>query len=176
MKVLQPGRALEESRKLRSWLKYREIETLTSEISDDAIDRKSGKILSDLENDHLPFLCLQYKDSEGVEHSLPAVYLGIAGSTDGSKLKNMVSANDSSAQTAASSLPNVTVAVGVDLPREVMQVLLDREEKRWEKLFDSELGGLWCVEGSLETLSWMKCYICQKLTMNAVESYKEQRN
>jgi hypothetical protein len=57
-----------------------------------------------------------------------------------------------------------------------MQMLLDREEKRWEKLFDSELGGLWCVEGSLETWSWVKCYICQKLTMNAVESYKEQRN
>jgi len=60
--------------------------------------------LKELENDHLPFLCLQYKDSEGVEHSLPAVYLGNADSIDGSKLKNMVSAIDSPAQTAASSL------------------------------------------------------------------------
>jgi hypothetical protein len=60
--------------------------------------------LKELENDHLPFLCLQYKGSEGVEHSLPAVYLGNADSIDGSKLKNMVSAIDSSAQTAASSL------------------------------------------------------------------------
>ncbi|KAG6764757.1 hypothetical protein POTOM_032243 [Populus tomentosa] len=89
-------------------------------------------------------------DSEGVEHSLPAVYLGNADSIDGSKLKNMVSANDSSAQTAASSLttglPNVSLAAGVDLPREVMQVLLDREEKRWEKLFDSELGGLYVIK------------------------------
>jgi hypothetical protein len=56
--------------------------------------------LKELENDHLPFLCLQYKDSEGVEHSLPAVYLGNADSINGS----MVSAIDSSAQTAASSL------------------------------------------------------------------------
>ncbi|XP_039003587.1 DExH-box ATP-dependent RNA helicase DExH15 chloroplastic-like [Hibiscus syriacus] len=35
-----------------------------------------------------------------------------------------------------------------------MRALLEKEEMQWEKLADSELGGLWCLEGSLETWSW----------------------
>ncbi|CAK7332739.1 unnamed protein product [Dovyalis caffra] len=291
MKVLQAGRTLKEARKLveQSFGTYigsnvmlaskeelakiqKEIEMLTSEISDDAIDRKSRKILSDgaykeiailqeqlreekrlrtelrrtmetkrlnalklllkeLGNDRLPFLCLQYKDSEGVEHSVPAVYLGNADSFDGSKLKNMVSAYDSLAQTAAptesnarelethkdvkpsyhvalgsdnswyvftekwiktvyrTGLPNVALALGDDLPHEVMWMLLDREERQWEKLADSELGGLWYMEGSLETWSWsLNVPVLNSLSESdevlhmshayhdAVESYKDQRN
>jgi len=132
MKAIQAGRTLEEARKLveRSFGNYvgsnvmlaakdeltrieKEIEMLTLEVSDDAIDIKSRKLLSEVaykeiadlqeelraekrlrtelrrrmesqrisalkpllkefENGHLPFLCLQYKDSEGVQHSLPA--------------------------------------------------------------------------------------------------------
>ncbi|KAL3577745.1 hypothetical protein D5086_019249 [Populus alba] len=248
MKVLQAGRTLKEARKLveKSFGTYigsnvmlaskeelakiqKEIEMLTSETSDDAIDRKSRKILSDgaykeiailqeqlreekrlrtelrrkmetkrlnalkillkeLGNDRLPFLCLKYKDSEGVEHSVPAVYLGDADSFDGSKFKNMVSDIDSLAQTVApiesnvsevethkdvepsyhvalgsdnswylftekwiktvyrTGLPNVALSLGDDLPHEVMWMLLDREEKQWEKLAESELGGLWALD------------------------------
>lgn len=155
MKVLQAGRTLEEAKLLveKSFGTYigsnvmlaskeelakihKEIEKLTSEITDDAVDRKSRQTLSDaaykeiadlqeqlreekrlrtelrrimerkrlstlkllleeLGNDHLPFLCLQYKDSEGVEHLVPAVYLGKVDILDGLKLKNMVSVSDS---------------------------------------------------------------------------------
>lgn len=48
-------------------------------------------LLKELEDGHLPFMCLQYKDSEGVQHSVPAVYLGKVDSFDGTKVKNMVS-------------------------------------------------------------------------------------
>jgi superfamily II RNA helicase len=155
MKAIQAGRTLEEARKLveRSFGNYvgsnvmlaakdeltrieKEIEMLTLEVSDDAIDIKSRKLLSEVaykeiadlqeelraekrlrtelrrrmesqrisalkpllkefENGHLPFLCLQYKDSEGVQHSLPAAYLGQVDSVSGSNLKNMISADDS---------------------------------------------------------------------------------
>lgn len=291
MKVLQAGRTLKEARKLveKSFGTYigsnvmlaskeelakiqKEIEMLTSETSDDAIDRKSRKILSDrpykeiailqeqlreekrlrtelrrkmetkrlnalkillkeLGNDRLPFLCLKYKDSEGVEHSVPAVYLGNADSFDGSKFKNMVSDIDSLAQTVApiesnvsevethkdvepsyhvalgsdnswylftekwiktvyrTGLPNVALSLGDDLPHEVMWMLLDREEKQWEKLAESELGGLWYMEGSLETWSWsLNVPVLNSLSEidevlhmsqayhDAVESYKDQRN
>ncbi|KAJ6771270.1 hypothetical protein OIU74_017663 [Salix koriyanagi] len=44
-------------------------------------------------------------------------------------------------------LPNVALALGDDLPHEVMWMLIDREEKQWEKLAESELGGLWFMEG-----------------------------
>ncbi|KAJ6981152.1 DExH-box ATP-dependent RNA helicase DExH15 chloroplastic [Populus alba x Populus x berolinensis] len=291
MKVLQAGRTLKEARKLveKSFGTYigsnvmlaskeelakiqKEIEMLTSETSDDAIDRKSRKILSDgaykeiailqeqlreekrlrtelrrkmetkrlnalkillkeLGNDRLPFLCLKYKDSEGVEHSVPAVYLGDADSFDGSKFKNMVSDIDSLAQTVApiesnasevethkdvepsyhvalgsdnswylftekwiktvyrTGLPNVALSLGDDLPHEVMWMLLDREEKQWEKLAESELGGLWYMEGSLETWSWsLNVPVLNSLSEidevlhmsqayhDAVESYKDQRN
>lgn len=46
------------------------------------------------------------------------------------------------------------MAPGDALPREIMKTLLDKEELQWDKLADSEYGGLWRKEGSLETWSW----------------------
>lgn len=291
MKEIQEGRTLEEARKLveQSFGNYvgsnvmlaakeeltrieKEIEMLTLEVSDDAIDRKSRKLLSEaaykeiadlqeelraekrirtelrksmelqrisalkpllkeFENGNLPFLCLQYKDSEGVEHSLPAVYLGKVDSLDGSKLKKMVSADDSFALNIVKTdsnvndcqvnldvepsyyvalgsdntwyvftekwiktiyrtgFPNVALAQGDALPREIMRILLDKEEMKWEKLTGSELGCLWRMEGSLETWSWsLNVPVLSSLSesdellqmsepyYDAVERYKEQRN
>lgn len=80
------------------------------------------------------------------------------------------------------------MAQGDALPREVMWTLLDKEEKQWEKLADSELGGLWYMEGSLETWSWsLNVPVLNSLSENdevlhmsqayhdAVEHYKSQR-
>ncbi|KAJ7953699.1 DExH-box ATP-dependent RNA helicase [Quillaja saponaria] len=149
------GRTLEEARKLveQSFGNYvgsnvmlaakeeldkiqKEIEVLTSALSDEAIDRKSRKTLSqpaykeivdlqeelraekhvrtelwkqmesrrifalkpllkESESGQLPFLCLQYKDFEGVQHSVPAVFLGRVDSLNGSKLETMVFCDDS---------------------------------------------------------------------------------
>ncbi|CAL2231524.1 unnamed protein product [Prunus armeniaca] len=282
----QSGRTLEEARKLveQSFGNYvgsnvmlaakeeltriqKEIEILTLEISDDAIDRKSRKLLSgpaykeiadlqeelraekrlrtelrrrmesqklsslrpmlaEFENGHLPFLCLQYKDSEGVQHSIPAVYLGKVDSFSSSKLKHMVSADDAFALNAVTSefesnlvfepsyyvalgsdnswylftekwiktvyktgFPNVALALGDALPREIMSMLLDKTELKWEKLGESELGGFWNMEGSLETWSWsLNVPVLNSLSEhdellhkseayhNAVERYKDQRN
>lgn len=288
-KALQAGRTLEEARKLveQSFGNYvgsnvmlaakeelakiqKEIEMLTSEISDDAIDRKSKRLLSEaaykeivdlqeelkaekrlrtelrrrmelkrfsalkgllreFENGHLPFLCLQYKDSEGVEHSVPAVYLGKLDSLDSPKLKNIVSSDDSFAlnmveiQTSGDEFetqdvepsyyvalgsdnswylftekwvktvykigfPNVALAQGDALPRETMRLLLDKGDMHWEKLAVSESGGLWCMEGSLETWSWsLNVPVLNSLSEDdevlhmsqeyhdAVENYKQQR-
>ncbi|MBA0809181.1 hypothetical protein Gohar_024853 [Gossypium harknessii] len=283
--TLQARRTLEEARKLveQSFGNYlgsnvmlaakeelakiqKEIEALTYEISDEAIDRKSQKLLTevaykeiadlqeelraekrvrtelrrrmelkrfsalkpllkDFENGHLPFICLQYKDSEGVENFVPAVYLAEVKSLDGSKLKNMVSVDDSFALSSVgtsdthqdveptyyvalgsdnswylftekwiktvyrSGFPNVALTRGEALPREIMRTLLDKEETQWEKLADSELGGLWCIEGSLETWSWsLNVPVLSSLSENdevlhmsqayieSVERYREQRN
>ncbi|KAK8579455.1 hypothetical protein V6N13_142666 [Hibiscus sabdariffa] len=291
--TLQAGRTLEEARKLveQSFGNYlgsnvmlaakeelatihKEIETLTYEISDDAIDRKSRELLAevaykeiadlqqelrtekrlrtelrrrmelkrfsalkplleDFENGHLPFICLQYKDSEGVENFVPAVYLAKVESLVGSKLKNMVLVDDSFALSRAgteldagesesdtlqdveptyyvalgsdnswylftekwiktvyrSGFPDVALTQGEALPREIMRSLLEKEELQWEKLADSELGGLWSVEGSLETWSWSlnvpvlsslwesdeMLHMSQEY-IESVEHYKEQRN
>ncbi|KAL5552980.1 hypothetical protein UlMin_040381 [Ulmus minor] len=287
MKSAQMGRTLEEARKLieQSFGNYvssnvmlasreeltkikREIETLTLEISDDAIDKKSRKILSgaaykeitnlqeelraekrlrteqrrrmesqkisslkplleEFETGQLPFLCLQFKDSDGVQQAVPAVYLGKVESLDGSKLKNMVSSDDAFVPNAAredstsdigptldpsyyvalgsdnswylftekwiktvykTGFPNVALAQGDALPREIMRMLLDKEEMKWEKLSDSEFGGVWCMEGSLETWSWsLNVPVFSSLSEQdellhtseayneAIESYKEQR-
>ncbi|KAL5759684.1 hypothetical protein ACOSQ2_018522 [Xanthoceras sorbifolium] len=290
VKALQAGRTLEEARKLveQSFGNFvgsnvmlaakeelgkikKEIEMLTSEISDDAIDRKSRTLLSEeaykeiadlqeelraekrlrtglrrrmelkrfsalkallkeLENGHLPFLCLQYKDSEGVEHLVPAVYLGKLDSLESSKLKNMISVNDAFALNVvgvesndkdleaqdvepsyyvalgsdnswylftekwiktvySTGFPNAALAQGDALPRETMGLLVDKGEMQWEKLADSEFGGLWCMEGSLETWSWsLNVPVLNSLSENdevlhmsqeyndALEKYKEQRN
>lgn len=291
MKVLQAGRSFEEAKKLveQSFGNYvgssvmiaakeeltkiqNEIEFLSLEVSEDAIDRKSRKLLSEkaykeiadlqeelrsekrlrtelrrrmelkrisvlnpllnqLEDDHLPFICLQYKDSEGVQHLIPAVYLGPLNSLDGSKVKNMVYDSESfqlnvlgnelkfgdaeempdaepSHYVALGSdnswylftekwvktvyrtgFPNVALAQGDDLPREIMRMHLDKEDIQWEKLADSEFGGLWCIEGSLETWSWSlnipvlssffeddEVLQMSKAYNEAVECYKEQRN
>ncbi|XVE84976.1 hypothetical protein DITRI_Ditri17bG0054800 [Diplodiscus trichospermus] len=289
--ALQARRTLEEARKLveQSFGNYlgsnvmlaakeelakiqKEIEALTYEISDDAVDRKSRKLLSEaahmeiadlqeelraekrlrtefrrrmelkrfsalkpllkeFENGHLPFICLQYKDSEGVENLVPAVYLGKVESLDGSKLKQMVSIDDSFALSSVgtelnsgesdthqdveptyyvalgsdnswylftekwiktvyrSGFPNIALTQGEALPREIMRTLLDKEEMQLEKLADSELGGLWYMEGSLETWSWsLNVPVLSSLSENdemlhmspeyieSVEHYKEQRN
>lgn len=50
--------------------------------------------------------------------------------------------------------PNIALAEGDTLPNEIMTMLLDKEDMQWEKLSESEFGGLWCMEGSLETWSW----------------------
>ncbi|XP_039055114.1 DExH-box ATP-dependent RNA helicase DExH15 chloroplastic-like isoform X2 [Hibiscus syriacus] len=290
--TLQARRTLEEARKLveQSFGNYlgsnvmlaakeelakiqKEIETLTYEISDDAIDRKSQKLLSDMaykeiadlqeelraekrrrtelrrrmeskrfsalkplledfESGHLPFICLQYKDSEGVENFVPAVYLAKVESLVGSKLKYMVLVDDSFALSRAgteldagesesdtlqdveptyyvalgsdnswylftekwiktvyrSGFPDVALTQGEALPREIMRSLLEKEELQWEKLADSEFGGLWSTEGSLETWSWSlnvpvlsslwesdeMLHMSQEY-IESVEHYKEQR-
>ncbi|CAI0379583.1 unnamed protein product [Linum tenue] len=288
---LQAGRTLEEAKKLveRSFGTYigsnvmvaskeelsriqKEIEILTSEISDEAVDRRSRQILpewaykeivllqeqlreekrlrtelrrvvevqrlnalksllAEMGNDQLLFLCLHYKDSDGVEHSVPAVYLGKADSFSSSKLMDLVSVDDSvpvpselsdadadeeetpdvmepSYHLALGSdnswylftekwirtvyrtgFPNVPLAQGDALPREAMWMLLEKEEKQWEKIADSELGGLWFSEGSLETWSWsLNVPVLTSLSENdeilhksqayhdAVVQYKDQRN
>ena len=50
--------------------------------------------------------------------------------------------------------PDVALAQGDALPWEIIRTLLDKEEMQWEKLVDSELGGLWYIEGSPETWYW----------------------
>ncbi|XP_042497950.1 DExH-box ATP-dependent RNA helicase DExH15 chloroplastic isoform X1 [Macadamia integrifolia] len=154
MKVLKAGRTLEEARKLveQSFGNYvgsnvmlaakeeiaeiqKEIEVLTLEVGDDAVDRKSRKqlsektyreisdlqeelreekrlrtelrrrmeikritslkpLLKEMENGDLPFICLQHNKG-GVQHLLPAVYLGKADALSGSKYKNMIYADGS---------------------------------------------------------------------------------
>lgn len=285
------GRTLEEARKLveQSFGNYvssnvmlaakeeinkieKEIELLMSEITDEAIDRKSRKALSprqykeiaelqedlraekrvrtelrkqmeakrisalkplleDPESEHLPFLCLQYRDSEGVEHSIPAVFLGKVDSLNASKLKNLISSVDSFALNSrdtetnvtdselnedlepsyhvalgsdnswylftekwiktvyGTGFPNVPLAQGDAQPREIMSILLDKEDMKWDKLAHSENGGLWFMEGSLDTWSWsLNVPVLSSLSENdelllqsqdykdAIERYKEQRN
>ncbi|XP_057948536.1 DExH-box ATP-dependent RNA helicase DExH15 chloroplastic isoform X2 [Malania oleifera] len=147
--VFRARRTLEEARKLvdQSFGNYvgsnvllaskeelnkiqKEVELLTMEVGDDAIDRKSRKLLSgkaykeiadlqeelraekrlrsemrrrmelmristlkpllnELENGNLPFVCLQYRDTKGVQHKVAAVYLGKVDSFNGSKVKKM---------------------------------------------------------------------------------------
>ena len=52
-------------------------------------------LLKELGNGNLPFLCLEYKDTNGVEHSIVVVYLAEVNSLDGLKIKNLVSINAS---------------------------------------------------------------------------------
>lgn len=47
-------------------------------------------LMEKLEDGHLPFICLQYNDSAGVNHLVPGVYLGNVDSMGSSKLRNMV--------------------------------------------------------------------------------------
>ncbi|KAK9119581.1 hypothetical protein Scep_017674 [Stephania cephalantha] len=291
VKASQTGRTLEEARKLieQSFGNYlgsnvmvaakeelgkiqKEIELLTSDVSDEAVDRKSRKQLSEmayreismlqdelraekrlrtelrhrmefkkmtalkcsleeLEDGQLPFLCLQYKDNDSVEHVVTAVYLGKVDSLSGANLKKLVDVDDAlelyskgpgvefggngglsetypSYHKALGSdncwylftekwikavyrtgLPNVPLAQGDNLPREIMKVLIDKEDKQWEKQADSVFGSIWCVEGSLETWSWSlnipvfsslaeddEVLQMSKEYHDATESYKEQRN
>ncbi|KAL0421251.1 UNVERIFIED_CONTAM: DExH-box ATP-dependent RNA helicase DExH15 chloroplastic [Sesamum latifolium] len=286
--VSRSGRTLEEARKLveQSFGNYvgsnvmlaakeelariqNEIQILASEITDEAIDKKSRKLLSqsaykeiadlqeelraekrvrtelrrrmererifslrplleELGNGHLPFMCLQHTDSDGVQHQIPAVYLGKVDSLNSSKVKNTVHGSDSfalnddifSSDTKSghavepsyhvalgsdnswylftekwiktvykTGFPNVALAPGDALPREIMTILLDKEDMQWQKVAESELGGLWSMEGSLETWSWsLNVPVLSSLSkddevlefsetyQNAVECYKDQRN
>ncbi|XP_030553637.1 DExH-box ATP-dependent RNA helicase DExH15 chloroplastic [Rhodamnia argentea] len=290
VKISRAGRTLEEARKLveQSFGNYvgsnvmlaakeelskidKEIEMLTSEITDDAIDQKARSLLSDaaykeiadlqeelraekrlrtelrkkmelkrisavkplleeLQNGQLPFICLQYKDSEGVSYSIPAVYLGKVDSFNGSNVKNRILGDNSFAISIVGAgstdghlarhegfepsyhaalgsdnswylfteqwirtvyrtgLPNVALTEGDALPRELMVTLLDKDDMQWDKLSDSEFGGLWYREGSLETWSWSlnvpvlnslsdkdeALYMSQEFH-DAVECYKAQR-
>lgn len=47
-------------------------------------------LLKELEDGHLPFVCLQYNDADGVQHLVAAVYLGNVDALSASKLKNVV--------------------------------------------------------------------------------------
>ncbi|GAB2297281.1 DExH-box ATP-dependent RNA helicase DExH15 chloroplastic [Dionaea muscipula] len=290
VKVSRAGRTLEEARKLveQSFGNYigstvmlaskeeldrvqKEIEMLSSEISGDAIDRKSQKLLSksaykelstllerlraekrvrrelrrmmevermsswrnllvELENGNLPFLCLQYKDSDDTEQLVPAVYLAKADSLDGSNVKAVV-ANDGfnfnqpevesdtigalscpqfeSVYHVAlgsdyswylftekwikavykSGLPNVALNQGDALPGEIMKMLLIKEEISWERLANSEFGGVWNSKASQQTWSWSlnipmlnsfseedEALHMSEAYHDAIECYKEQRN
>ncbi|XP_047962901.1 DExH-box ATP-dependent RNA helicase DExH15 chloroplastic [Salvia hispanica] len=284
----QSGRTLEEARKLveQSFGNYvgsnvmlaakeelariqTEIQLLASEITDEAIDKKSKKLLShtsykeiadlqeelrvekrirselrkiveweriyslkplleELGNEHLPFMCLQHTDADGVLHQIPAVYLGKVDSLKTLKLKDMVHESDSFALTNGrnssdaepehAAEPSYYVALGSDnswylftekwirtiyktgfpnvaltqddaLPHEIMSSLLDKGDMQWQKVADSEFGGLWCMEGSLETWSWsLNVPVLSSLSdddevlkfseayKNAVQCYKDQRN
>ncbi|XP_022868375.1 DExH-box ATP-dependent RNA helicase DExH15 chloroplastic isoform X2 [Olea europaea var. sylvestris] len=283
--VSQSGRTLEEARKLveQSFGNYvgsnvmlaakeelakiqNEIEILTSEISDEAIDKKSQKLLtesayreiSDLQEElrsekrlrtelrrrvelermfslrpllkklgeaHLPFMCLQYSDSGGVQHQIPAVYLGMVDSLKTSKVHDSdyfalsvdmdIYFRDAESEHGAETsyhvalgsdnswylftpkwiktvyktgFPNVALALGDVLPREIMTLLLDKESMQWQKVAESELGGLWSMEGSLETWSWSlnvpvlssfseddEVLEFSQAYHNAVQCYKDQR-
>ncbi|KAG9155533.1 hypothetical protein Leryth_009941 [Lithospermum erythrorhizon] len=291
--ITRAGRSLEEARKLveQSFGNYvgsnvmlaakeelakieKEIELLNSEITDEAIDRKSRKSLSksayqeisdlqeklraekrlraelrrrmemerlnslkpqldDLEDGELPFVCLRYSDSEGVQHQLPAAYLGKVDFLNASKLKDTVNNSDSFLlKTEAESdsifggiesrpedlrpsyhvalgsdnswylftekwirnvykagFPNVALTQGDALPRDIMTSLLEKGDMQWQKLAESDLGGLWYMEGSLDTWSWsLNVPVLSSLSEDdevfqftqsyhaAVECYKDQRN
>ncbi|GFP91556.1 dead-box ATP-dependent RNA helicase ise2 chloroplastic [Phtheirospermum japonicum] len=281
--VSRSGRTLEEARKLveQSFGNYvgsnvmlaakdelariqNEIQILASEITDEAIDKKSRKLLSksayqeiaDLQEElraekriraelrkrmelermnslkplleelgkgHLPFMCLQHTDLDGVLHQIPAVYLGKVDSLNTSKVKDMVNESDSFALNKdtmsehsvepsyhialgsdnswylftekwirtiyKTGFPNVALALGDAVPREIMTVLLDKGDMQWQRIAESELGGLWSNEGSLETWSWsLNVPVLSSLSQDdevlevsetyrtAVECYKDQRN
>ncbi|KAL6013399.1 DExH-box ATP-dependent RNA helicase DExH15 chloroplastic [Asimina triloba] len=84
--------------------------------------------------------------------------------------------------------PNVPLAEGDALPREIMIGLLEKEDFQWEKLSRSDFGGLWRMDGSLETWSWsLNVPVLSSLSEDDEvlqvssayhelgESYKEQR-
>ncbi|XP_072981204.1 DExH-box ATP-dependent RNA helicase DExH15 chloroplastic [Typha angustifolia] len=47
-------------------------------------------LLEEFESDHLPFMCLQYKDKEAVQHIVPAVLIGKLNSFSAPSIMNMV--------------------------------------------------------------------------------------
>lgn len=95
-------------RKLLSESAYQEIAALQEELREEKrlrvqyrrrmeLERMSSMkpLLKELGNGNLPFLCLEYKDTDGVEHSIVAVYLAEVHSLDGSKVKNLVQSDGS---------------------------------------------------------------------------------
>ncbi|KAL6562585.1 DExH-box ATP-dependent RNA helicase DExH15 chloroplastic [Orobanche gracilis] len=140
-------------------------------------------LLEELEIGHLHFMCLQHTDSDGAQHQTAAVYLGKVDSLNTSKVKNMSFALNKDTKPEHAIGPSYHVALGSDnswylftekwiktiyktgfpnvasglddsVPREIMTVLLDKGEMQWQRIAESELGGLWSMEGSLETWSW----------------------
>ncbi|XP_039773145.1 DExH-box ATP-dependent RNA helicase DExH15 chloroplastic [Panicum virgatum] len=155
LKVKRSGRTLEEARKLveQSFGNYvgsnvmvaakeeieriqEEIQYLSSEITDESIDRKCREELSEedyaeisllqkrlkeekqirnelkkrmelermaawknrleeFESGHLPFMCLQYKDKDSIQHTIPAVFIGNLKLFADQKIANMVEEEDS---------------------------------------------------------------------------------
>uniref|UniRef100_A0A7N0TS69 DEAD/DEAH box helicase n=1 Tax=Kalanchoe fedtschenkoi TaxID=63787 RepID=A0A7N0TS69_KALFE len=229
-------------RQLLSGKAYHEIASLQEELREEKRVRTQLRrelelqrmsclkpALENYEEGHLPFLCLEYKDSEGVPQFIPAAYLGKVDSLQGSKLKALVNGSDSfdldasieegnaaDADTDVKSsyyvalgsdnswytftekyiktvyktgFPNVALAQGDALPRDTMRILLEKEELQWDKLADSEFGGLWRKEGSLETWSWsLNVPVLSSLSDNdevlqmspeyldVLDRYKDQRN
>ncbi|KAI8024134.1 hypothetical protein LOK49_LG03G00370 [Camellia lanceoleosa] len=222
MKVSQAGRTLEEARKLveQSFGNYvgsnvmlaakeeltkiqKEIEMLTSEISDEAIDRKSRKLLSDRAYKEIADLQEELRvyadDSSSLNVVRPEFYCGDTEKKHNIKLSYYVALGSDNSwylftekwikKVYKTGLPNVALARGDALPREIMRMLLDKEEMQWQKLSNSELGGFWSMEGSLETWSWsLNVPVLSSLSEDdevsqfsqayhaAVESYKDQRN
>ncbi|KAK7848101.1 dexh-box atp-dependent rna helicase dexh15 chloroplastic [Quercus suber] len=204
MKAIQEGRTLEEARKL--------------------VEQSFGNYVGS------NVMLAAKEELTRIEKEIEMLTLEVD-SLDGSKLKNMVSADDSFALNVVKTdsnvndcqvnldvepsyyvalgsdntwyvftekwiktiyrtgFPNVALAQGDALPREIMRMLLDKEEMKWEKLTGSELGCLWRMEGSLETWSWsLNVPVLSSLSesdellqmsepyYDAVERYKEQRN
>ncbi|CAH9095334.1 unnamed protein product, partial [Cuscuta europaea] len=291
LKTSRGGRTLEEAKKLieQSFGNYvgsnvmvaakdelsrigKEIEILSSEISDEAIDRKSQKLLSrlaheeisnlqeelkaekrlrttlrrrmemermlslkpllkELQDGHLPFVCLQYNGADGVQYLVASVYLGSLDLLTAPKLKNLVNCSDMFALNIEAEsneydggesednfkpcyhvalgsdnswylftekwiktvyrtgFPNVALAQSDALPRNIMTELVEKGAMQWQKLTESEFGGLWCMEGSLETWSWsLNVPVLSTLSEDdeaikfsqayneALESYSDQRN
>ncbi|XP_057542956.1 DExH-box ATP-dependent RNA helicase DExH15 chloroplastic [Amaranthus tricolor] len=230
-------------RKILSESAYKEIADLQEELREEKrlrfefrrrmeLERMSSMkpLLKELGNGNLPFLCLEYKDTNGVEHSIVVVYLAEVNSLDGLKIKNLVQDNvfksnivETEPHTGASErlqffepsyhvalgsdnswylftekwiktvykrgFPNMALNEGDPLPREIMSMHLDKEGMEWSRLTDSELGGLWHMEGSLETWSWSlnipmlsslseedKASHMSAAQLEAVECYRKQRN
>jgi hypothetical protein len=46
--------------------------------------------LEEFESGHLPFMCLQYKDKDSIQHTIPAVFIGNLNSFADQKITNMV--------------------------------------------------------------------------------------
>ncbi|KAH0459665.1 hypothetical protein IEQ34_012479 [Dendrobium chrysotoxum] len=277
LKTSSSGRTLEEARKLveQSFGNYvgsnvmlaakeelirirKEIELLSQEVTDEAVDRKCQEqlleaeyaeilylqeelrvekqfrtelrqkmelkrmaawkpLLDELETGQLPFICLQYKDSESVQHLVSGVYMGKFhldpenSNIDPSKPKLAYAEDEGSGKPAyyvalgsdnswylftekwikmiyKIGLPNVSLAYGEALPREILRGLLTKEELTWEKLVESEFGSLWSTEGSLETWSWsLNVPVLSSLSeddevknwseeyQDAIDGYREQR-
>ncbi|XP_078174311.1 DEAD/DEAH box helicase isoform X1 [Carex rostrata] len=237
-----PGRTLEEARKLveQSFGNYvgsnvvvaaeeelkkikQDIEQLSSEITDEAIDRKCQEqlteeeyaeisvlqeqlrqekkvkrelrkqmelkrmtawkqLLEECQDDDLPFMCLQYKDNDLVEHVVPAVFIGKLASLSSPGIMDMVN-REKQASNIGEIEPSYYVALSSDntwyiftekwikmvyktglsgaspveggpLARATLKQFLLKEEMQWDKLADSEFGPLFCMEGSLDTWSW----------------------
>ncbi|KAK6160076.1 hypothetical protein DH2020_003457 [Rehmannia glutinosa] len=251
------GRTLEEARKLveQSFGNYvgsnvmlaakdelariqNEIQMLALEITDEAIDKKSRKLLSKSAYKEIADLQeeLRHTDSDGVLHQIPAVYLGKVDSLNTSKLKNMVNESDSfilnkeicSSDTQSehavepsyhvalgsdnswylftekwirtiykTGFPNVALALGDAVPREIMTVLLDKERCSGKRLLNQHLVvfGAWkdllrhgeaLAPTPLSSLSPPPSYLYSQFIMKvlefsetyqtAVECYKDQRN